>query len=52
MEPTASNFSFSRRMIFPHGLSLKSDAAWIKRSVSGIELINKTIKIRPKTLNQ
>ena len=25
-------------MMFPQGLSLKSNAAWIKRSESGIEL--------------
>ena len=28
----------------PHGLSSKSDVAWIKRSASGMELARKTIK--------
>jgi len=32
--------------MFPHGLSLKSAAAWIKRSVSGTELGNETINIK------
>ena len=33
--------------MLPHGLSLKSDAAWIKRSASGAELGNETINIEP-----
>lgn len=36
--PTASNVSLRRRLMLPQGLSLKSDAAWIKRSESPMEL--------------